>query len=362
MLPAHQNGCVGTGKLYDIKAKFRMIVVFTTALVLSALLVLASIPLAFRLKLLAVPGEHRLHENSTPLTGGIAIFLSIVITGRIFYVDFPLSLLFAMTLVFVFGVVDDRWTVPFWVRFVVQIAAALILVNDGVILKDLGHLVSEQLVILGRWQTALTVFSIVGVINAVNMIDGLDGLVGLIIFVAIACVLSLLLLDQSLNEILMCLLVLGSISGFLVFNLRFFKNRPARVFMGDAGSMFLGVFLSWILIRYSQSLTLHFPPVLALWVLIIPLFDTVGVMLRRIFHGHSPFHADRRHTHHLLEGMGLSVNQTLAVIVGISAVSGIFGIVGYQSGIAESTLFFLFLALFAVYVIGMEIGQHALQE
>ena len=132
--------------------------------------------------------------------------------------------------------------------------------------------------------------------------------------------------------------------------------------MGDAGSMFLGVFLSWLLVRYSQSPTLYFPPVLALWILLIPLFDTVGVMLRRIFHGHSPFHADRRHTHHFLEQTGLSVNQTLTVIIGISIASGVFGILGFRSGITESTLFFLFLGLFVIYVVGMELGQHALRK
>ena len=90
-----------------------MIVLFVTALVLSALLLLALLPVAVRLKLLAVPGEHRLHESSTPLTGGIAIFLSLVVTGSVFSLEIPWSLLAAMTLVFVFGVVDDRWTVPF---------------------------------------------------------------------------------------------------------------------------------------------------------------------------------------------------------------------------------------------------------
>jgi UDP-GlcNAc:undecaprenyl-phosphate GlcNAc-1-phosphate transferase len=339
-----------------------MIVMFFTALVLSALLLLVLMPVAYRLKLLAVPGEHRLHESSTPLTGGIAIFLALLITSSVFSLAIPWSLLSAMTLVFIFGIVDDRWTVPFWARFVVQIFAALLLVQDGVILNDLGHLVSEELVSLGRWQTALTVFSIVGVINAVNMIDGLDGLVGLIIFVAIVCVVYLLPPLPNVNEILICLVVLGSISGFLVFNLRLFGNRPARVFMGDAGSMFLGVFLSWLLVRYSQNPTLYFPPVLALWILLVPLFDTVGVMLRRIFHGHSPFHADRWHTHHLLEKMGLSVNQTLTVIISISVISGVFGITGLRSGLTESTLFFLFLGLFVLYVVGMEIGQHGLRK
>jgi len=339
-----------------------MIQTVLVAFGIAVVLLLLSTPLAFRFKLLAIPGAHRHHETSTPLTGGIAIFLSLIITIKLFSLEISQALVLAMTLVMGFGIVDDRWTVPFWIKFVVQVIAALLLVNDGLVLENLGYLFSEEIFTLGRWQWALTVFSIVGVINAINMIDGLDGLVGFIVAVALVSILYLVPMGQNINEVMILAAVLGGLAGFLCFNLRISQNKPAKVFMGDAGCMFLGVFLAWLLIKYSQGSTVYYPPVVALWVLTIPLFDTVGVMLRRIFRGRSPFHADRLHTHHLLIKFGISDFQTLGIIVGAAVICGVFGIVAFQSGIRESTLFAVYIGLFAIYILSMELGQRAIQK
>ncbi len=339
-----------------------MILIGLSALVVTVLLLMILIPVSHRVKLLAYPGEHRQHAKPTPLIGGIGIYLGLITVSSIFSIEIPQSVFLAMIIVFVFGVIDDRWTVPYGIRFVVQIAAAIILVNDGVVLNHLGHLVSDDLVTMGKWRTALTVFSIVGVINALNMIDGLDGLVGMIMLIVLSGLTYILIGGQNLDQLMLCVAVLGGLLGFLFFNLRSFNDNPARVFMGDGGSMAFGLFLAWLFITMSQDAIIVFPPVLSLWLFAIPLFDTVGVMLRRMGRGLSPFHADRLHTHHLLLNFGFTVNQVLLILVVVSVGLATIAIYAVGMGIRESSLFFIFLCLFFVYIVAMEIGQYVTQR
>lgn len=333
-------------------------VIFISALVCTLALLLCLIPLARRFELIANPGEHRQHQLPTPLIGGIAIFLSLILVSPLFSIQIPGLLLCALALVLVFGVIDDMWTVPFWFRFIVQIGAAIILVYDGVILRDLGHLFSDQVFTLGKYQYALTVFSIVGVINAINMIDGMDGLCGLVVLVALIAITSLLPIETNLNEVLICVILIASVVGFLLLNIRFSSTKSAKVFLGDAGSMLLGLILSWLVISKSQHPNAYFSPVVALWILAIPLIDTVGVMIRRICRGISPFHADHLHTHHLFLNLGFSVNRSLLILIFLAIGFATFGIAAFQNRVDENILFFIFLGLFVVYIVAMELGLY----
>ena len=330
--------------------------------VLTVAIIIILMPVAIQFGLLAKPGKHRHHESPTPLIGGIAIFVSVIATCKLFSVPLPGSLLSAMGLVIVFGAADDKWELPFLLRFVIQGVSAVILIEGGLLLNNLGYLFSSELFTLGRWSYVLTVFAIVGVINAVNMIDGLDGLVGSVIVVSLLFVIYLLYSAGITNSISISLIVLSAVVGFLLFNLRFLNRKPAKVFMGDAGSMMLGVFIAWLLISNSQGPNLAFPPVVALWLLALPLFDTVGVMLRRLGRKQSPFHSDRLHTHHLLLNIGLSVNQVLLLMLSMAIALGIVGIMGYQYGISDQVMFMLFFGLFVVYIIIMEFAQRGLHK
>ena len=150
----------------------------------------------------------------------------------------------------------------------------------------------------------------------------------------------------------------GALDGFLLFNFRFSRNAPVRVFMGDSGSLFLGLFVVWLLLGNSQGLDRSFPPAVALWILTIPLFETVGVMMRRIARGRSPFSADRLHTHHLLMESGYSVIETVLILVLTSAVFALVGLSAWNAGVPESLLFYTFLGFFFGYLVLMEIKQH----
>jgi UDP-GlcNAc:undecaprenyl-phosphate GlcNAc-1-phosphate transferase len=294
------------------------------------------------------PGGRKTHEHPTPLVGGIAMFIAFAFA--ILTVDSPLSghrALFAGALVLVIvGVLDDLQELSARSRFAAQILASLIMtLGAGVVLHDFGHLVlADQLFHLGVFAIPLTVFATVGVINAVNMSDGIEGLAASLVLIAVG---SLLLIawPNGQREVIGLLVILAAvILAFLAFNLGL-RGR-ALVFMGDAGTMFLGFVLAWFLVRLSQGEARLFAPVTALWIFALPLIDTVVMMIRRIRLGRSPFAADREHFHHILLAAGFTPKQTVGLMVLVaSALAGI-GLIGHFQAVPEQWIFwgFAFIA------------------
>jgi UDP-GlcNAc:undecaprenyl-phosphate GlcNAc-1-phosphate transferase len=262
------------------------------------------------------------------------------------------------------GVWDDMHELSTVARFLAQIVAAAVMIYWGdVVLYDLGYLVSgDSLFYLGRWAVALTIFGAVGLMNAMNMSDGMDGLAGSLSFVSVGAMLVAAWaagMDQSVID---TGIFLSALVAFLLFNVRIRGNKPASVFMGDAGSMLLGLFIAWYLIKHSQEPDRLFPPVVALWIVALPLFDTVGVLFRRVAKGQSPFSADHSHYHHYLMEMGLSVNQTLAVAVVVSALCAIIGLASFHAGVPERFMLYAFLTLFLAYLIAMEVAYKKIAQ
>ena len=152
-------------------------------------------------------------------------------------------------------------------------------------------------------------------------------------------------------ELHMILLLIAVVAGFLYLNLQFPWRSRAQVFMGNAGSMFLGLTLAFLLVSLSQGENRAMAPVTALWLLAIPLIDTVSMMLRRSINGRSPFAADREHYHHILVHAGFTVSQALLVIIGLaSALAGI-GLIGLYLDVPERVLFYAFLGLFGLHFV-----------
>ena len=150
-------------------------------------------------------------------------------------------------------------------------------------------------------------------------------------------------------ELRMILLLIAVVTGFLYLNLQFPWRSRAKVFMGDAGSMFLGLMLAFLLVSLSQGENRAMAPVTALWLLAIPLIDTVSMMLRRSISGRSPFAADREHFHHILVDAGFTVSRTLLVIIGFAtALTGI-GLLGLYLDVPERVQFYAFLGLFGLH-------------
>lgn len=320
-----------------------LIFVFVAALVVTASLA----RIAARLRLVAVPGEHRHHQAPTPMVGGLGIFAGLVL-GILCWSPANMGLLACLAILCFVGMLDDQIKLPSWSRFVVQGGVAYLMIElTGVRLESLGFLASaDHEVELGSWSTAMTVFATIGVINAVNMSDGMDGLAGSLVVLALAVL--LFITNMSLNLIWNSI---ASVLGFLVFNLRIGRAQ-AKVFMGDAGSTMLGLLLAYLLIQSSQQ-GLGFPPVVALWVLALPLIDAVSVLIVRPLRGRSPFDADRVHYHHIILDRGLSVNQTLALILSVQVLCAAVGVWMFRFGIQEHLILLLFLVVFTFYLIAL---------
>ncbi|MGH1542050.1 MAG: MraY family glycosyltransferase [Arenicella sp.] len=328
-----------------------MVLIFFLAVVLSAASNGILMVLAPRYGLIAVPGQHRDHAKATPLTGGIAIFIavvaSLVITQPFVGLVDLLPFLLAAALLVVVGVIDDKHNLPFFWRLLVQVFAAWIMVQHSNILFDLGELFSNKTLFLGRFSTVMTIFATVGVINAINMSDGLDGLAGSQVLLAL-CVLSLFWFEFPYDALIV--VTMGAISGFLLFNCRF-RQHHARVFMGDAGSTLLGFLLAWLLINGSQQVDRLFDPIFAVWLLALPLFDTISVMLIRPLYGRSPFSADKIHLHHHIFDRVGSVNLTLLFMLVLFLAYAAIGMVAHHLSYPQAKQTIVFSVLFLMHLL-----------
>lgn len=306
------------------------------------------------------PDARKLHRGEVPLIGGLAIFFACLLS---IYALEPapqrvLAFFSGGAVLILVGSLDDYFNFPAIPRFMAQIAAALIIsMLGGVVLSDLGHLLPQGgMLHLGVWSLPFTVFAVVGVINALNMIDGVDGLSGSLALVALTGLAVAAALAGQFHTLRFLAVFISGVAAFLVYNLRLPGRSRAAVFLGDAGSMFLGFVLAWFIIGLSQEPTRAISPAAGLWFLMVPLFDTVFVMVRRMLHGHSPFQADRQHLHHFLAGLGFSVNQTVFIIVGIATMGVAVGLIGTVDQWPDIYLLAAFLGLFAAYSGAMSAG------
>jgi UDP-GlcNAc:undecaprenyl-phosphate GlcNAc-1-phosphate transferase len=319
-------------------------------------------PMAVRIGLVDEPSTRKAHAGSVPLIGGVAMFCGFALATLT--LDMGLtpyrSFFAAAAILVVVGILDDMRELSSRVRFGAQIlAAALMAYWGGVVLDDLGHLGSDGgLFALSGWEIVFTVFATVGVINALNMSDGVDGLAGglsLIALLGLGHVAGSAGRDVERTLLVMLAVV---VVGFLLFNMRLPWRRRARVFMGDAGSMFLGFAITWFLIAMSQGEDRAMPPVAALWLLMVPLFDTVWLILWRASQGRSPTSSDVGHLHHVLQMAGMRPATSVWVMLAIAALGAVAGIAALEAGVTESTMFYLFLALFAGYCVFMAVSWH----
>ena len=326
-----------------------------TAFAVTVFLLIILRPVAFHIDLVDQPGERKQHAGAVPLTGGIAMFMALCLA--ILTLDISISWLrafFAGSLILIFtGMLDDLHELSTSARFIAQIIATTIMaVSGGVVLDDFGYLLSNSFIAETGWfAIPVTVFSAIGVINALNMLDGIDGLAGSIALVSVIGMAIISYFAGDTNSLLILGLLSAVLIAFLIFNLRCDAERCSLVFMGDAGSMFLGFVLSWFLISLSQGDERAMAPVTALWLFAIPLNETLTMMTRRVRHGRSPFSADREHLHHMFELAGFSNRMTLLIIVCAAVVFAATGLLGHFLQVSEPIMFYSFLMIFAAYLV-----------
>ncbi|HEX7062218.1 MAG TPA: MraY family glycosyltransferase [Woeseiaceae bacterium] len=325
----------------------------TTALILSFR------PIAKSLGLVDVPNERKIHEGEVPLVGGIAIYVAVVATHVISTGFFPgtggiehyTSFYVAGALLVLVGVADDFREVSPVLRLITEaIAVVLIIVGADVVVRDLGTLgTGGQHVLLGALAVPFTIFAVVGVINAVNMSDGLDGLAGTLSLVPIlGFICATIFLGEGKDLVILCCFA-ASIIAFLLFNAAVPGRRRALIFLGDSGSMFLGMALAWFAIRLSQGEDAPLSPAAALWFLTLPIFDTTCTTIRRALRGRPIFSPDKEHLHHVFLMAGFTVTETVVIMSGLAAAGVAIGLVGSWLEISDAWLAGAFLTLGLVY-------------
>ncbi|MBU2892163.1 UDP-N-acetylglucosamine--undecaprenyl-phosphate N-acetylglucosaminephosphotransferase [Colwellia sp. D2M02] len=313
-------------------------------------------PVAIEVGLVDKPCERKQHDGHIPLIGGISIFLA-VLAATLLWLPSTLELrmyLIASAMMVFIGALDDKFDLRVRVRIVGQIIiASLMIYGVGGYISNLGDILGLGTIDIGAFGILFTYFGIIVVINAYNMIDGIDGLIGSLSVNTFTSIALLFLLSGQTDYLSYPLILATATLPYLMFNLGFFKNETKKIFMGDAGSMFVGLSVIWLLTMGTQGDSASFRPVTALWICAIPLMDMLAIVVRRYKNGKSPFKPDRDHLHHLLQRAGLSSKQTLVVIsFGAALMSG-FGIAGEYFNIAESIMFASFLLMFISYALSI---------
>lgn len=289
------------------------------AAICSAALILAFLLFAPRLGWLDHPDARKAHVVAVPALGGVAWFFGFSIAVLL---SQPTAshqyLLSAMAIMVVVGAVDDRKPLPSWLRLCVQSIAVVIAFQGSGPIQSLGATFGFELP-LGGFAWPFTVFAVIGVINAINMIDGMDGLLGSLTSLVFCALIFVLYRSGAGDLAFIPAVAVCALIPFLLVNVRTPWQKQARMFFGDAGSMPIGLLLAWCVINTTQGERGLLQPVSALYLLAVPLIDTVSLMLRRGLRGQSPFNADQEHVHHLLQRAGIGVGASLALLLGAAA-------------------------------------------
>lgn len=299
---------------------------FLIALPVTALVMWFAEPSAKHLNLLDHPNNGRKdHAAPIPVTGGIAMVAGVVVAAIALLPMTPSlkAFLLASVMLLLVGLIDDLVDVRWYVRIGAQATAALMLVYiGGVRIEQIGPLFGFGELSLGALSVPFTVFATVGLINAINMVDGMDGLAGSLVLAALAMMVGAAWYSGNLQLIDRLLILGGAVAAFLAWNLRLPWRKRARAFMGNAGSAFLGLTIAWVSFRLTQNPGHPVSPVLALWLLPIPVMDCLVLIFRRLREGRSPFSAGRDHIHHLMIDAGFTPTWILVVLVTFSLLCG----------------------------------------
>lgn len=325
-----------------------------SALVLSIINIKVFIHFAPKLGLLDIPCERKAHKGHVPVIGGMSVFIafavSLILYGNL---NFEIKLvLIALSFMVFIGVLDDKYQLSVRARIIGQLLSASVIVFGlELYITSFGNLFGFGNISLGALGYIVTLLAILGAINAFNMIDGIDGLLGSISIVSFLGLFILGVFKDNTLLISVSSLIVFVLLPFVIANLGIFKLFKTKIFMGDAGSMFIGLLIVWLLIKGTNGgqLEVVFRPVFALYLIALPLMDMVAIMFRRIRKGQSPFHPDRNHIHHIFMRAGFSAKQALFFLVLLSLSMVLLGVVMEITQLAESVMFAVFFVLFLIY-------------
>ena len=245
--------------------------------------------------------------------------------------------------------IDDVKGIPSWAKLIAQIIAALIVVASGIKIEDISIPFTEGKIVIGGIASyIITVCWIVGITNAINLIDGLDGLSSGVTLISCLSLLMVFALNESpLIAIVLITALAGAIVGFLPFNF-----SPAKTFIGDTGSNFMGFSLAIISILGVAKTYTALVLIAPIIILAMPIFDTLFAIFRRLIKGKSikaVFKPDKGHLHHKLMAKGYTQKQAVLIMYGITAILGMFAVILLESGIWKALSFaLLIIAIIAI--------------
>ena len=336
--------------------------VYLGSVILTAIVTPIVIRVARRLNIVDDPDMRKVHSKPIPRIGGIAIFVSMMaliipvlflpnVIGDSFRLirSKVIALLFAAAFMFFVGLVDDIKQLRVRAKLLAQIIAAIVVCSAGIRINFIT--ITDSLVINFGWLSwPLTIFWIVGVTNAINFIDGLDGLAAGICAAACGVIVILSFYFGPVTMTIIMLSLLGALTGFLFFNF-----NPARIFMGDCGSLFLGFTIassSVLCAAKTRTIVGLALPVLTLG---IPIFDALLSMLRRFLERRSIFSPDRSHFHHRLLAIGLCQRHAVIIAYAVTLLAAGLGMFMLFTRSAETIVVFvciLLLLILAFRVVG----------
>lgn len=350
-----------------------LIISFCLSLILTPFI----IRLAFKVGALDQPNDRKIHKTATPRLGGIAIFTSFLVTVIFIYFLLPQPglqnfiaaynwalVMFAMLIILTVGICDDIFTLKAGPKFLVQLIAASLLYFAGFQITTVTNLFSFSTFNLGFFSLPITLLWIVGITNAFNLIDGLDGLAAGIAIIAGLTIAGISFIHNDISTTIIALLLAGSLAGFLRYNF-----NPAKIFLGDSGSLFIGFILAILSIKSSAKGSTAFSVIIPLLALGLPIIDTLLAMMRRMLRlflpeqtlntsllskAHVMFLPDKRHIHHRLLAKGYSQRIVVLILYSVACAFGMCAL-GVTAGSFNSAVIIIAIGLFiatAVKVLG----------
>ena len=318
-----------------------LVIIFIVALIFIKVIIIY----APRLGLVDVPNERSMHIYHHPRGAGIGIFLAVAIVDPCFdfnlIIDHYLSCLAVMA-VFIVGVLDDHKDTSPNTKFIVLAIASVAVYFDGIYVSSLGSLFGMDIE-LGWFALPFTVVAIVGFTNALNLVDGLDGLAGSISIIILSTLLSIGYTHNDPFIIVLSASFIAALLAFMVYNW-----NPASIFMGDSGSLVLGFIIGLLVIKAAA----YVHPVTVLFIIAIPLIDTIIVMVRRKRQGKSMFEADKTHIHHILYNFfNNDVKKTVIFLAILQAAYSLTGLMMIESADQSISLVLFGINIVILYLV-----------
>lgn len=315
--------------------------------------------IALKLNAIDVPKDNRrMHSKPIPRLGGLAIingfFVSIIFSivtsffdgFKIINIDFRfVSFLGGLVIIIMGSCLDDIKPLDAKIKLIFQVLAAIVIVVGGTRIETFTNPFSDSgfsnLPLYISYP--LTIFWIVGITNALNLMDGLDGLAAGVASISSLSLFLVSMISGLWDTAIITAALAASSLGFLPYNF-----NPAKIFMGDTGSAFLGFSLAVISIQSTLKTYTAIAIVIPMLVLGLPLFDTIFAIIRRLITGKSPMKADRGHIHHKLIDMGLTHRQSVVVLYTASSILGLTAIVMAEKGAISALILIIAVAIFIV--------------